>query len=361
VLGRLAEERTGWPAADGIVEILWEEHDFEGNLLADDRPEFGRREEDRGRLGWYEESRRAPHHGTQTGPRHQYWRVSRTTWGARAWPDEAGTYLVCSVPDVLPLRVVGRRGSAVSDTMELQIPLDAATHALDLELPRVGGSTLAGRATDASGELLAGARLRLRGTPFEARTDGEGRFLMARIEPGRFELEVEVEGKGDEVERAGVAPVEVGPGEARRLRLMRDEEGIRVRDAPPLGGPGTDARSLEPLEAARALAEVVRSHGAEGLEAREAVDGTGPGFCMRDEGETDGSADPICDPVLVLVDGVPLQTVGAGGAARHELDIDRVRTLDPDAVAEAVFVEASEARFRFGPSGRLGAVVLWTW
>jgi len=361
VLGRLTEEGAGRPAPDGIVEILWEEHDFEGNLQADDRPEFGRPEEDRGRLGWYEESRRAPHRGTRSGPRHQYWRVNRTTWGARAWPDEGGTYLICSVPDVLPLRVVGRRGSAVTDTLELRIPRDAATHALDLELPRVGGSTLAGRATDASGEPLAGARLRLRGTPFEARTDGQGRFLMARIEPGRFELEVEVEGKGDEVERAGVAQVEVGPGEARRLYLVRDEEGIGVRDAPPLGGAGADARPLDPVEAARALAQVVRERRAEGLEAREAVDGTGPGFCMRDEGETDGSADPICDPVLVLVDGVPLQTVGAGGAARHELDLDRVRTLDPDAVAEAVFVEASEARFRFGPSGRLGAVVLWTW
>lgn len=175
VAGRVADEATGRPVAGARVEVVEFPAAFRDALAL---------------------AARAHGAGWDALPR----RPDRTTAAVD------GTFFLLGLPDgryVLRASVPGegsRRGVARAT---VRVADGRAQGPAAFALPR---TTVQGRVTDAAGEPVAMAEVRVRGSGERAFTGGDGRFVLAGVEAGERTLEVRARGHAP-LERAASLPL----------------------------------------------------------------------------------------------------------------------------------------------------------
>jgi hypothetical protein len=317
-------------------------------------------------------------------------RVS-VTWAGRADPvvattDRSGRYRVCAVPadaDVA-LHVEGLGRQAVSrfrvpnaGFVRADLALELGTGASQLRVlgmtPLAEGAAaeIAGRvrSTDAA-EPVTGIAIRRAGERDGTTTDENGRFRLGGMEPGDVVIEIEHIAFGTQREvvsvRSGsrteveitlaprpiaLRPIEVtGSAEARYLARAAPHRaavfsGVRLAEA--------EARGATVSDLIRQTAGI---HVMEGLFTTR--NGLESGVCVtstRAIGSLSGGGvgrpdAPWCDPIPVIVDGIPVSN-----------PVDYLRRLGTGDFESIQILGAMEAQIRFGLSaGTGGAILLWT-
>ena len=236
---------------------------------------------------------------------------------------------------------------------------------LPLQVAAQGWGTLTGTVVGTDSNPLADARIQVAGAGPTVVSDREGRFVLTRISPGPYVVEVRLlgyltalqqvkVGEGEMVALRivlNVAPVPLEgvavEAEAARLPAMRGFEGRRATGNGHYFNRAEIAR-MQP----RVLTDVLRR--VPGVQIQSITGPFGPSDVIR-MARTTGVAGARACPVLFYVDGTPFPVTG-------EISINQY-IVPEDVVAVEVYNGASQIPPEFQSTllnARCGVVVIWT-
>jgi hypothetical protein len=317
------------------------------------------------------------------------WFVGSETRTLRVTADGSGRYRICGVPAdagfvQLQAELLGRRGPMEEievrrPTLVFHDPIvniaearNTPTGQGNVVQERIVLEAQARALADLTGELLdqftgtpiPQAVVRMTGTPYQALTGADGRFVFEGIQPGVHALEIRHLGYAVASE-----PVEVPAGRDVFVRLRVAPQAVQLEGIQVTTRSAVEeltrltpfrrdiiygeAMAQEELRGSRAF-EILR-RGSPGLQVREVyMEGQPPMVCIQTNRRVQSfrSSDG-CDMVQVVMDGV---RVDPGSSS------DLLRNLPASEIESVEFLPPSEATIRYGTGGNSanGVVVIYT-
>lgn len=313
------------------------------------------------------------------------WRDGSTILWGEAVTDAGGRYRICGMrPSSGVVRIRGEILGRQGPWTELRVDGPAVVfHDVDVEIPTRGSvegddvvhqrilleaaartlGDLRGRLLDQmSGTALPWAVVRLEGTPHQALSDEDGRFLFEGLRPGDYTLQIRHLGYA-----VRSRPLSVPEGQDVFVELkvapqVVELEGFEVTTR----GAVEQVRRLTPFRRDIVYGEAMLEEEIRGARAFETLRHSVPGLRVREiyrEGhpaqvciETNRrvqsiSEDNICHQVQVVVDGVRIPDAGL-----------HLRNLATSEIESMEFLPPMQAQTRYGLGGDTanGVVVIWT-
>jgi hypothetical protein len=341
--GLVTDGETGEPIPGAVVRVLWTDYRFRGTGVAG-----------------------AGEGGFQT-------LLGMQEDGLQGLTDENGRYLACAVPADHPLRVEAEASDLTSGIRTVRVPVEAPLFQQDLSIVRSGTGTLVGIAVDWEDQgPLEGVRVMLEDLNLGTLTDEEGRFLLGDIPLGRHVLRAEMLGRTPVTDTVRIRPDRPVQMEVRLPPVALAIEGITVEvfsrpamEARTEGFTGVNLDRITPeeMDVLRVktynIVDVIRQMGSPRIRITEAgPQGFPLGFCMtwsrRRPSLAHEAAGGGCQPMLIVLDGLPIQ----GGPQLPASAI--VLEMDPEEIEAVRVLSPIQAEFRYGIDGGFGALVIET-
>lgn len=341
--GLVTDGETGEPLPGALVRVLWTDYRFRGTGVAG-----GGEGQFRTLLGMQED-------------------------GLQGQVDETGRYLACAVPADHPLRVEAESGDLTSRTVAVRVPAGAPLYRQDLSILRSGTGTLVGIAVDWEDQgPLGGVRVALEDLGLATLTDEDGHFLLREIPLGRHVLRAEMLGRTPVTDTVRIRPDRPIQMEIRLPPEALAIEGITVEvfsrttmevRTEGFTGANLDRVTPEEMDELRNrtynIVDVIRQMGSPRIRITESGSWGFPlGFCMtwsrRRPSLAHEAAGGGCQPMLIVVDGQPIQ----GGPQIPASSI--VLDMDPEDIEAVSVLSPIQAEFRYGIDGGYGALVIET-
>lgn len=276
--------------------------------------------------------------------------------------DDSGYFRMCSVRAGVDMRLQAHFGQSSGRSVELYLEPGAA-RIQDLDLLMSSEGTLAGYVRDyISGDPVAGAAVEVIGTSSSTLTDGNGRFILDDLPPGRHLVTTEHIGYEERTDSVTIFSQETVDIEVRMATEALEVEGLVVTARTRFGRTSlageakrVDFMGREEIEAllprVTAAPELLRHMNMPGLRIRQVyqVDElTGvmvPGYCIEVR-RTGGDG---CQPAAVAINNILVPYPD-----------EVLRDLDPTIIDRIEILSPIDAQFQFGARAGNGAVLIFT-
>lgn len=351
VIGHVVDAESGEPIPDALVQVWWNDLRFRARETLT---------------------------ATQglTGPARQWW----ATWGedrrgVETWSGEGGAFAVCGPRPDHPLSIHATLGPFSSDTTEVRIPQGESVLDRDLHVQTGGIGSLSGMVVDFQTKTaLPSATVTMEGSEEIRMSDETGMFTWDGLQVGGYLMTVEL---------LGYATLEdsviIGPGQNLQVEVQLPSEAFQLE---PIVVEVMRGTLESALGVGRSVNDVTRAE----IQALESVVADLTGVIRRSLGNQVRITMPVggagitteycvqakrrsplasggCQPVMLVVDGVTIFAPSADSSIlQHEPmgQFQEVLSLPPDRVESAHFLTPVEGRFRYGPQGRFGVLVIQT-
>jgi hypothetical protein len=275
--------------------------------------------------------------------------------------EESGYYRLCNLPPGGQMRAVATFGRSASAPVEIRTDEGGAVFR-DLELVLTSIGEIRGKVTDdASGEPLAGARIRILGTESQQLTDEDGEFFVTDLPPGLHLLETEYVGYATQIDSVTIFSDEAVLVEIPLNTNPIEIEGMTVTARARVGDPLTDLGRrtdvlLRPqvdalMPRVRNMSDLISAAGFPGLSVREAYIDSGaglyPGVCVEHNRVRGGGMG--CAMITVFVDGMRLPDPASLLNEMNPVNVETVQLISP-----------SDAALRYGNQGANGVLLITT-
>ena len=346
--GLVLDGETGAPLAGAIVRVLWTDYRFRGTNVA----------------------------GASGGRWQTLLGIQDD--GLQGQSDASGRYLACAVPGDYPLRVEGEAGGLTSGILATRIPEGEALFSQDITVVRSGSGSLVGLVVDwESGEPLEGVAVTLSTSEVERLTNEDGHFRFDDIPLGRHLLRANILGRNSFTDTIQIRPDRPLQLELRLPTQVLEVEGISVEVISQremefrqegFSGARLDRVTPERMDELRDrvsnIVDIMRSMGSPRLRITENTSQGFPmGFCIQWARRRPSLAEITdtgggCRSMLVILDGQPVQDAGGAGPTIPATEF--LLDMDPEEIEEVTILSPIQGEFRYGRSGRYGALVIRT-
>jgi hypothetical protein len=277
--------------------------------------------------------------------------------------DAAGRFAFCNLPSRAEVRLRAEFGGNQGDLVSLPLANREGAVIQDIRLVLTQPVSIAGLVKDAeSGSPLQGAQITVVGANKVGVTDGEGRFSVTQVPPGRHTLVTEYLGY-----RSRMDSLTVFNNESVGLEIELSTQPIALAPltvtARSRGGPLGEVRSMGTrfdgltrtqvdyiLPRSRDMASLLRNAQMPSLNIREVSYNTGMGYqwglCIEATRRSNTNPE-ACNMVTVYVNG-----------AEYPAADLILQDMDPNTVDSFQFIPAIEAMALYGEKGRYGVLLI---
>ena len=350
VVGRVSDAETGRPIPDARVQVWWNANEAPGELDS-------------------------PGPTDPLSELHQWLTtLDQRRRGVETWSDESGSFATCGPQSGSPLAIHAENGFYSSDTTNILPVNGELLFDSDLAIRTTGVGTLTGLIVDfATGTALPSARITLEGSP-EVRTSGpEGIFSFEDLPVGGYLMTVEllgyatlrdtvVVGQDQNIQVQVQLPSAAFELDPLIVEVMRGTLSGVLRPAQSISRfAGLGTAEIRPRFTD--LTGVLR----ERMAGQIRIDSGGGGthtladYCVQATRRTTAPTQG-CASVMLIVDGIPLHTPPADDGVRLPPSgaFYWVLSMPPEQIESVRVLSPSEGRFRYGPQGRFGVLVITT-